>query len=374
MADVGPNGRINVDWEGDAMSEEEQKQREEFIKEMEELRESAKPVVSPRKEADFERRNEFEPSPYRPKDGNTSRSKIYGVLPSHFSWKGVLGHGAFAEVKHGRIRKGVQDTNALVKTFNIVDYAVKIIPRRTIEVNRQREERISAIFAEKHSHIVCDHPFILKCYDSGADKKHIYFYLELATSKDLCEFTMERKGLSVPLAQYYLAATVACVEYLHGKGYVHRDLKPENFMLTEEMRPKLGDFGCIRILGEHVQYPGAWFTGTPQYMSPEAIQNSKNVTNYPAVDIWSLGPLLYFLLTSKHAFSGKSEYLIFQKVSELEIAPFPEGFDDNAQDLILKCCTKDPEARPTIAKIKDHPFFENIDWDTLAEFDPQTLL
>jgi len=373
MAD-SHNDKYNVDWQHDEMSEEEQKQREDWVKEMEEMRKQNQPIVSEGKKADFERRNTFTKSPYHPNDGNTSRSKIYGLLASHFTWQTVLGHGAFAEVKHGRIRKALMETNALVKTFGIADYAVKIIPRRTIEVNRQREERISACFAEKHAHIDCDHPFILKCYDSGADKKYIYFYLELATKTDLCEMTVKQKGLSVPLARYYLACAVACIEYLHAKGYIHRDLKPENFMLTEDMRPKLGDFGCVRILGEHVQYPGAWFTGTPQFMAPEAISNCREITNYPAVDVWSLGPLLYFLLTSKHAFQGKSEYLIFQKVRDIVFPPFPDDFDEYAHDLIKQCCVKDPEARPTVAKIKEHAFFESIDWDTLSEFDPKTLM
>lgn len=121
--------------------------------------------------------------------------------------------------------------------------------------------------------------------------------------------------ISILLCVSFYFIIEACIEYLHAKGYIHRDLKPENFMLMEDMRPKLGDFGCVRILGEHVQYPGAWFTGTPQFMAPEAISNCREITNYPAVDVWSLGPLLYFLLTSKHAFQGKSEYLIFQKVT-----------------------------------------------------------
>jgi len=261
----------------------------------------------------------------------------------------------------------------LVQTFGSISYAVKIIPRRTIEVNRNRAERISAMFAEKHAHMDCDHPFILKCYDTGRDKKHIYFYLELATKMDLCEFALKEKGLSVPLAQYYLACTLSCMEYMHAKGYVHRDLKPENFMLMEDYRPKLGDFGCVRILGEDVEYPGAWFTGTPQYMSPEAIMDCKNIQNYYPVDIWSLGPLLYFILTSKHAFTGGSEYLVFQKVGKVEINPFPDGFDDNAQDLIRQCCQLDPEARPSIQKLKDHPFFEGVVWDKLPEFDPKSL-
>jgi len=182
MADsgkIGPDGRMQMDW-GEEMSEEEQKQREEFIREMEAMKEK-EPEISPKKKADFERRNNFKKSPYHPNDGNASRSKIFGLLASHFTWKGLLGRGAFAEVKHGRIRKALHDSNALVKTFGKFEYAVKIIPRRTIEVNRNREERISACFAEKHAHIDCDHPFILKCYDSGSDKKNVYFYLELAT-------------------------------------------------------------------------------------------------------------------------------------------------------------------------------------------------
>lgn len=330
------------------------------------------PKTQKRETEDFKRRNTFKVSPFHPQDGNPHRSGVYGILNSHFTWVETLGQGSFAEVKHGRIRKRLIETNGLVQTLGIIDYAVKIVNKRTISVNRQAKERISAMFAEKHSHMDCDHPFILKMYDTMKDKTNIYFILELCGKKDLCEIIRSHGTLPLHIAQYYLAAIVDALEYLHGKGYVHRDLKPENIMLTPNMRPRLGDFGCVRIIGENVEYTGADFTGTPEFMSPESIFDCKNVINYPACDIYSLGPLLFYFLEGKHAFHGKSEYLTFALVKKAEVE-YSESLNTDARDLIEKCIAGNPDERPSLEEVKSHPFFQGIDWNTLQEREPPLI-
>eukprot|EP00494_Astrolonche_serrata_P003103 UN03109 len=89
--------------------------------------------------------------------------------------------------------------------------------------------------------------------------RKLYFILENAPIK-IYLINLKFKRLPADAARYYLACALSCCKYLHSKQYVHRDIKPENFMLTGDLKPKLGDFGCVRILKD-IEYPGAWFTG-----------------------------------------------------------------------------------------------------------------
>lgn len=155
-------------------------------------------------------------------------------------------------------------------------------------------------------------------------------------------------GVHEDLARFYLADAVNAIEYMHVNQIVHRDLKPENMVVSaSDGHLKLIDFGTAKDLGD-TTLNGPNFVGTPEYMSPETVDNK---TAGYASDVWSLGCIAFQLLAGETPFSGGSAYLTFLKV-QVGRYHAPSFLSDAARDLLQKCLAKDPQSRPTIQDIK----------------------
>lgn len=158
-------------------------------------------------------------------------------------------------------------------------------------------------------------------------------------------------------------------------------MKPENILVDDRRHIKLTDFGtacCLddesqqHMLKEQVKSERRnSFVGTAQYVSPEILQ-SKEV--HKGSDLWSLGCVIYQLLTDKHCFTGSHEYDIFQKVLSLSYS-FPDLFPTNAKDLITRLIKIEPIDRLGTNEqggyeaLKSHEFFHGIKWNGLHEQD-----
>lgn len=148
-------------------------------------------------------------------------------------------------------------------------------------------------------------------------------------------------GLHQDLAQFYLADIVNAMDFMHANKVVHRDLKPENMVVSSrDHHLKLIDFGTAKNL-EDTTLNGPNFVGTPEYMSPETIDNQPVGV---ASDLWALGCIVFQLLTGETPFSGGSAYLTFLKVQDGRFI-LPEYLSEEAKDLITKLLQKDPAAR-----------------------------
>jgi serine/threonine-protein kinase len=149
------------------------------------------------------------------------------------------------------------------------------------------------------------------------------------------------------------ARICGALEYLHGQGVVHRDLKPENVMLCDDGSVRLMDFGIA--WGPHsrrLTFIG-FAPGTPHYMPPERVAGKRGDGR---VDIYSMGAILYEMLTGKIAFDGPDIGIIM----ELRVTGDPEaprkinpGISRQAEEIILHAMERDPEKRhPTVAALK----------------------
>jgi len=216
------------------------------------------------------------------------------------------------------------------------------------------------------------HPNIVPIYETGEHQGQHFFSMELVESVGLDRhitrggFSGEQKsGLakaSARVRQEQMARIIAkvarAVDYAHQHGVLHRDIKPSNVLLDSRGEPRLTDFGVAKVVG----HTGSGLTasgaimGTPSYMAPEqAAGQGKRVTT--AADIYSLGAILYALLTGHPPFHAETPVQTLKQVVEDEPkhpTTFDEGIDRDLATICMKCLEKEPQRRyPTAAALAD---------------------
>ena len=191
------------------------------------------------------------------------------------------------------------------------------------------------------------HPGIVAVYDSGVDGEDSYIVMELVTGHTLREMLQSNALMPESKALDIACQILEALDYSHSKGIVHRDIKPGNIMITGSGQVKVMDFGIARAMDDY----GATMTntfnvvGTAQYLSPE------QATGEPAdrrSDIYSVGCLLYELLTGRPPFSGDTPVSIaFQHVSALLTAPSKvnPNIDESLETVLKVALSKDPAHR-----------------------------
>jgi thiol-disulfide isomerase/thioredoxin/tRNA A-37 threonylcarbamoyl transferase component Bud32/tetratricopeptide (TPR) repeat protein len=191
-----------------------------------------------------------------------------------------------------------------------------------------------------------DHPNIVPIYQVGVEAGQHYFTMKLFEGGTLDEH-MSRFQQD-PKASIRLMATVArAVHYAHQHGILHRDLKPGNILLDADEQPHVTDFGLAKHLGEAgSQTQSGAVLGTPSYMAPEQAAARKDLSI--VVDVYSLGAILFELLTGKPPFHASSTMETIRMVIESE-PPRPRTLnariDRDLETITLKCLEKNPQRR-----------------------------
>lgn len=216
------------------------------------------------------------------------------------------------------------------------------------------------------------HPNTVTIYDYGRTPDGLFYYaMELLAGADLA--TVVEKTGPMPSARvaYLLGQAASALQEAHGVGLIHRDIKPQNLFLCElGGKPdvvKVVDFGLVKQIEER----GAAsltqqnvLTGTPDYMSPEAIKSPEDVDNRS--DLYALGAVAYFLITGERVFEG--ETIVEVCSHHLHTAPTPPSelvpeIDPALEGIILRCLEKEPDSRPASAKDLSHQLFDlSDDW------------
>jgi LSD1 subclass zinc finger protein len=185
-----------------------------------------------------------------------------------------------------------------------------------------------------------EHPHICPIYDVGEDHGYHYLVMPFIEGAPLSQHIHSDQPWSVPRAVALIRQMALAIEVMHQKGIIHRDLKPANVMIRTSGEPVLMDFGLARSASQRMTHTGK-VVGTPAYMSPEQVEGAPDELG-PAADVYSLGVILFELLTGKVPFHGPREAVWGQKLVGTPRPPSAErrGLDPQLDHLCLKAMAK----------------------------------
>lgn len=263
----------------------------------------------------------------------------------------VVGKGSFGKVMQVRKR----DTSRV--------YALKTIRKAHIisrsEVNHTLAER--TVLAQ------IDNPFIVPLKFSFQSPEKLYFVLAFVNGGELFHHLQREGKFDVNRARFYTAELLCALECLHGFNVIYRDLKPENILLDYTGHIALCDFGLCKLNMKEADKTNT-FCGTPEYLAPELLLGQGYTKS---VDWWTLGVLLYEMLTGLPPFYDENTNEMYRKILQDPLHfPAPEIVPNDAKSLLIRLLDRDPARRlgaNGAAEIKSHRFFETVDWKRLLQ-------
>ncbi|EDO17146.1 hypothetical protein Kpol_1072p16 [Vanderwaltozyma polyspora DSM 70294] len=262
----------------------------------------------------------------------------------------VVGQGAFAIVK-----KAVERSTG--KTF-----AVKIINKRKVMGNMDGVTRELDVLRK------LDHPRIVRLKGFYEDEDSYYLLMEFVSGGDLMDFVAAHGSVGEDAGREITRQILEAVKYIHLQGISHRDLKPDNILIEQDdpVLVKITDFGLAKVQGNGTFMKT--FCGTLAYVAPEVIggknsaeENEDRIEYSSLVDMWSIGCLVYVILTGHLPFSGSTQDQLYKQICR---GSYHEGplkdfrISDEARDFIDSLLQVSPNKRLTAIKALNHPWIK----------------
>ena len=225
--------------------------------------------------------------------------------------------------------------------------ALKVAHPHLSKEDKDGERFRKLFFNEAHAAGVLDHPNIISLYDANVVDKVCYLVMEfIKGAQTLQPFCMSDNLLPLRDVVSIIFKCSKALDYAHRQGIIHRDIKPSNILLTGERDVRLSDFSIARINRPDLhstQFEG--FLGSPMYMSPEQIKEREIGAN---TDIFSLGVVMYEMLTGSHPFKSDSLAAIAQKVTgetPRPVAEFRNDVPEGLQFILERMLEKERDRR-----------------------------
>ncbi len=292
-----------------------------------------------------------------PDDGTTTEQ-----IRSHTQFPGRLQNGYMLRDQY-RVEGlvGVGGMGVVYKAVHNITHqpvAIKVL-WQDLANNPQEVRRFTR---EARAASILTHPNTVRVYDFGRDERSdaIYMVMEFLVGRKLSDLLSETPVLPPTRAVHITAQVCKSLEEAHSKGIVHRDLKPDNIFLQdvagEKDFVKVLDFGLAKFVKGNFERDNltktGYVVGSPEYMAPEqAIGSSVG----PAADLYSLGIVLYEILTGDLPFDAVSTAQVLRKHIMDRVPDMPEGIRNNIppklETVVLRCLEKDPADRPPSAEV-----------------------
>ena len=250
--------------------------------------------------------------------------------------------------------------------------AVKAIDRYQIEESARKRELLTR---ELNIASKLKHPNIINLMEVIFDENYVMLIMELATGGELYN-AVKDGAMEEPRAQWVFYQICSALDYCHSKGVCHRDLKLENLMLlgtasgtlgTQEL-VKVTDFGLSKDCSMHSQPHTK--VGTISYMAPEVTEaNNAEPYDGQAADVWSLGVILYVLVSCSYPFGydgpkelgGEPTHKVCARIREGRFNPPPSSLSEACQSLIAGMLTVDPTTRLSVRQVLEHPWLIGVE-------------
>jgi serine/threonine protein kinase len=223
--------------------------------------------------------------------------------------------------------------------------AVKTIKLSEEGTGLSRPELLSRFQTEARAAGLLTHPNIVVVFDAGEEDGLYYITMELVEGKSVQALIDAGHAFPLPRVLRIMEQTCSALQFAHERNVVHRDIKPANIMLTGDDTVKVTDFGTAQILQFGTVQQTAHVMGTPSYMSPEQV---KGRAVDGRSDIFSLGVMLYEMITGEKPFPGQSITTVIYKIVNEEPVPprqINPSIHPGISAAVMKALAKDPETR-----------------------------
>jgi hypothetical protein len=257
-------------------------------------------------------------------DGNNTVTERYSITEE-------LGRGAYGVVYRAR-------DEVLGREVALKELPVQMTNDEFVAPRFRQEARALAKL---------NHPNIVQVYDFIEHRKRMWMAIELVEGGSLASFIADRGRLGVPEACRLGAGIAEAVAFAHGRGVIHRDLKPLNVLLADESTPKVADFGLAKLTEGGVDTLEGTVMGSPYYMSPEQAEAGSIGCG---TDIYSLGVILYQMLSGRVPFEGEIASVLAQHIRKpprrLRQAAPDNNIPPKLEKLVMAMLAKSVDDRP----------------------------
>ncbi|HEY1263388.1 MAG TPA: serine/threonine-protein kinase [Terriglobales bacterium] len=260
---------------------------------------------------------------------------LIGTLLGRYEILGVVGRGSMGAVYKAHDPK--IDRWVAIKTISLAGQ----------EAGDEREYR-ERLFQEARAAGPLSHPGIVTIFDVGEEPetRDPFIVMEYVSGRSLDQVLHSQIEKKLPLGvTLRLAEKLAeALDYAHRQGVIHRDIKPTNILVTDEGEPKIADFGIARLNQGHLTRAGH-LIGSPAYMAPEQLEGEEADAR---ADLFSLGVVLYAMLTGHRPFQGNSAATVVFKVvhrAPVPVTALEAGLPRDLDDVVSRAMAKDPDER-----------------------------
>jgi len=283
-----------------------------------------------------------------------------------YNFQEIIGEGSYSSVVRA------------IHSESSVQRAVKVIEFDKMSLPKTNDQRRWRIHNEMRLHKLCAHPHVVELHETFETEVDACLVMELCEGGELFDRIKEKGCFSERDAARIMRQIGSAVKRIHQLDIVHRDIKPENLLFRtrhDDSDIKLADFGLALVSTSAAA--AALTGGTPAYCAPERFTQSPQSK---AVDMWSLGCILYFLLFGKPPFgtdTSDEEAIgpdIEESVSNGVSFPSRCSLSDSGKDLILRLLNPDPERRLTVDGLLRHSWVQQFELPLLCEPSPQRSL